>query len=137
MLLAKAPLTPKANIEKVTHPNHVHSHSGSAVFVSIWAHQIGIVMDSGDGVTHTVPIYKGNTLFHAIWCLDLAGWDLTHHLMKILTEQGYTFTTTAEQEIVGDIEEKLCYIAPDFEQEMATAASSSSWRRALSCLMRR
>ncbi|XP_037355609.1 actin-related protein T2 [Talpa occidentalis] len=79
----------------------------------------GLVVDSGDGVTCTVPIFEGYSLPHAVTKLYMAGRDITEHLSRLVLAGGHTFPYPLDKALVDDIKEKLCYVALEPEKELS------------------
>lgn len=117
VVVSEAPMNPKKNRERMVEMLF-EKFSCPASYIVIQAvmslysygRTTGAVVDSGDGVTHVVPVYEGFALPHAIQRLDLAGRDLSEYMVKVLTESGVSMTSSAEKEIVRDMKETSCYV---------------------------
>lgn len=77
----------------------------------------GIVLDSGDGVSHAVPVYEGFAMPSSIRRIDVAGRDVTEYLQLLLRKSGFVFHTSAEKEVVRGIKEKCGFVALDPKRE--------------------
>ncbi|EFC45593.1 hypothetical protein NAEGRDRAFT_32902 [Naegleria gruberi] len=73
----------------------------------------GLVLESGHGSSHTVPVYEGYALSHATESLDLGGLDVTEYLKRKVDERNESKLSFG---IVEDIKEKHCYILMDCEK---------------------
>ena len=77
----------------------------------------GIVLDSGDGVTHCIPISEGNIIKFNIERLDIAGRHITQYLIRLLQRKGYSFNSSADFEFARYLKEKYCFISNDIESD--------------------
>merc|ERR1719265_2636784 len=85
----------------------------------------GFVVDSGDGVTHLVPVFEGYLQPTLIRRVNLAGRHVTDYLMKLLVGAGHPLNSSADFETVREIKEKLCYVAYDLDAEKKLARETT------------
>jgi len=77
----------------------------------------GIVLDSGDGVTHCIPVSDGAILKHSIERMDIAGRHITEYLVRLLQKKGYAFNSSADFDFVRELKEKYCFVSNDIEAD--------------------
>jgi len=128
ILLTEPPLNPHSNrIQMMQKMFETYQFQG--VYLSIQAILTlyaqglltGVVVDSGDGVTHIVPVYEGFSLPAHTARLNVAGRDVTRYLIKLLLLRVYAFNRTADFETVRQMKELLCYVGYDLELEKKLA----------------
>jgi len=124
ILLTEPPLNPKKNRELMLEKMFVKYgfmgvYVGIQAVLTLYAQGLltGVVVDSGDGVTHIVPVYEGFSLPNLTQRINVAGRDVTRYLIKLLLLRGYAFNRTADFETVRQIKEKLCYVGYDLKLE--------------------
>ncbi|KAH9791852.1 actin-related protein 2 [Citrus sinensis] len=116
------------SINRLTHQNvetMFEKYNFAGVFIQIQAVLTlyaqglltGLVIDSGDGVTHVVPVVDGYSFPHLTKRMNVAGRHITSYLVDLLSRRGYSMNRTADFETVRQIKEKLCYISYDYKRE--------------------
>lgn len=132
VLLTEPPMNPMKNREKMIElmfeRYQFHScHIAIQAVLTLYAQGLvtGVVVDSGDGVTHFCPVYDGFSLPHLTRRLDIAGRDITRYLIKLLLLRGYAFNHSADFETVRMLKEKLAYVAYDIELEQKLALDTT------------
>ena len=132
IMLTEAPLNPTENRKKTIEVMFERygfraAHMAIQAMLVLYAQGLltGVVVDSGDGVTHVVPVYEGFVPGHLIRRLNVAGRHITRYLVKLLLLRGYAFNRTADFETVREIKEKLAYVAYDIDRERALAQETT------------
>jgi len=132
ILLTEPPMNPKENQKKMLQ-TMFETYEFEAAKVSIQAMLVlyaqglltGVVVDSGDGVTHIVPVWEGMCPPNLIKRLNVAGRHITRYLIKLLQLRGYAFNRSADFETVRQIKEKFCYVGYDLGVESRLALETT------------
>eukprot|EP01087_Luapelamoeba_hula_P007462 TRINITY_DN1831_c0_g1_i1.p2 TRINITY_DN1831_c0_g1~~TRINITY_DN1831_c0_g1_i1.p2 ORF type:complete len:387 (+),score=78.44 TRINITY_DN1831_c0_g1_i1:107-1267(+) len=132
ILLTEPPMNPNENRQKMVQ-TMFETYGFQGVYIAIQAVLTlyaqglltGVVVDSGDGVTHIVPVYEGFSLPHLTRRLNVAGRNITRYLIKLLLLRGYAFNRTADFETVRQIKEKFCFVGYDLELEKQLALETT------------
>jgi actin-related protein 2 len=134
VLITEAPLNPLDNRRKMLEVfyetfgfNRLQISPQALLVLYAQGLHSGVVVDSGDGVTHIMPIYDGYLLRQLVARMDIAGRDITSHLVKLLTLRGYNFHHTSDFDVVREIKEQLCFVSADIAADRLIANETTAY----------
>lgn len=82
----------------------------------------GCVVDSGDGVTHIIPVVEGYAIGSAIKHVPLAGRQVTMMMQQLLRERPdlkHLIHPDESLDVARRVKEDACYVCPDLPREFA------------------
>jgi len=133
ILLTEAPMNPKENRKKMSEimfENYGWAHLNIQVQAVLVLYSqgamTGVVVDSGDGVTHVVPVFESYVLPQAVESMPLAGRHLTQRLIDLMVFRGYEMERSADQESARMMKDKYCYVAMDAQKEEQLCNTTTS-----------
>ncbi|KAM5248474.1 actin, aortic smooth muscle-like [Ctenodactylus gundi] len=133
LMVTEPPLNPTSAREKVSQIlfetfNIPALYLANQGVLSLYAsgQTAGTTIESGEGMTYSVPVSDGYPLHQSVIQLDVAGQDLTLYLLKLLADRGNMSAVVADREYIRDAKERCCYAALDFNEEKVKASPPSS-----------
>jgi len=132
ILLTEPPANPFENRKKM-YQHMFETYGFGHVMVAIQAVLVlyaqglltGVVLDSGDGVSHVIPVYEGYGLPNLIKRLNVAGRHVTRQLINLLQLRGYSLNRSADFDTARQIKERLCYVGYDLAVERRLALDTT------------
>jgi len=133
IMLTDPPLNPKGNRQRmVSTMFETYGFKGAYVQVqavlTLYAQGLltGVVVDSGDGVTHVVPVVDGFSFPHLTKRLNVAGRHVTTRMIDLLMRRGYPLNRSADMETARLIKEESCYVAYDYKRDLQLARETTA-----------
>lgn len=130
IVLTEAPLTPEMDREKVV-AMMFDTFNAAALYIAVDAalalyaagRKTGLVLQSTESKTQAVPVINGKVISPAVVTLDMGGRNVVEYFVQLLTERGYSLTSTAYRDAARHMVEECGYVALDFNNELARARS--------------
>ena len=86
----------------------------------------GTVIDSGDGVTHIIPIAHGYVISSCIKHIPIAGRDITKYIVKSLKDRKEPIHPEDLMDVSREIKEEFCYVCKNMDSEVKDFADPGS-----------